>query len=113
MQGVYVTSFKCRKTRIKRCVDDLGPVHHNIARQKTIEAAHPRPWIAMSVAIKMHYLPKGMHSGIGSPSSSDSDRIGVRTSIANESINGVLYFILYGVLTRLRLPPNKSGAVVL
>jgi hypothetical protein len=67
----------------------------------------------MRVAIKMHYLPKSMDSGIGSPSSGDSDGIGTRAGIANKSIDGLLYFILYGVLTGLRLPPHKSGTVVL
>jgi hypothetical protein len=61
----------------------------------------------------MHYLPKGMHSRIGSPSSGNPDGIDKRLGIANEGINGLLYFILYGVLTRLSLPPNISGAIVL
>jgi hypothetical protein len=69
--------------------------------------------ITLNVAIKMHYLPKRMDSSIGSPSSGNADGIGAQWGIANKGINGLLYFILYGVLTGLRLPPNKSGAVVL
>jgi hypothetical protein len=61
----------------------------------------------------MHYLPKGMHSGIGAPGSSNPNGIGAGLGIAYESINGLLYFILNGVLTGLSLPPNKSGAVIL
>jgi hypothetical protein len=38
----------------------------------------------------MHYLPERMHTGIGSPSSSNSDGIGARLGIANESIDGLL-----------------------
>jgi hypothetical protein len=37
----------------------------------------------------------------------------MRLSIANEGVDGQLYFILNGVLTGLSLPPNKSGSVVL
>jgi hypothetical protein len=61
----------------------------------------------------MHYLPKCMDSSIGSPCSSNPNGVRARLSIANEGIDGLLYFILNGVLTRLSLPPNKSGAVVL
>jgi hypothetical protein len=61
----------------------------------------------------MHYLPKGMHSRIGSPSSGNPDGVSTRLGITNEGIDSLLYFILYGVLTGLSLPPNISGTVVL
>jgi hypothetical protein len=61
----------------------------------------------------MHYLPERMNSSIGSPSSGNPNGIGAQLGIANKGIDGLLYFILYGVLTGLSLPPNKSGAVVL
>jgi hypothetical protein len=61
----------------------------------------------------MHYLPKGMDSGIGAPGSGNPNGIGARLGITNEGVDGLLYFILDGILTGLGLPPNKSGAVVL
>jgi hypothetical protein len=61
----------------------------------------------------MDYLPKGMDSGIGAPGSSNPNGIGAGLGIANERMDSMFYFILNGVLTRLSLPPNKSGAVVL
>jgi hypothetical protein len=90
MQGIHVTALECGKPSIKGIIDGLSPIHHNIAWQKTIKAAHPRPRITLNATIKMHYLPERMHSGIGSPSSSNSDGIGARLGIANESIDGLL-----------------------
>jgi hypothetical protein len=61
----------------------------------------------------MHYLPERMNPGISSPCSRNPNGIRAQLGIANERIDSLLYFILYGILTGLSLPPNISGAVVL
>jgi hypothetical protein len=108
--GEYLISIELRsgialRMKIGGCRDDAKDP--DVLRKQAIGSLAPSIERERQAAMEIGYLPAGVHSGIGTPGTSEFDRM------ACDSFEGVLKESLYRRKARLDLPSGIMGSVVL
>ena len=74
-QKVAILSPAGRKASMEGVVDGLRPLYGDRGGQEGVNAAHPSAQWANNRAVKMHDLPRRVHTGIGATRADDAHRL--------------------------------------
>ena len=104
---VLVSAAQRIKTCVKARGNFAGPLHGDVVRQKSIDAANPTGFSSSKGRRDTHHLMRGMHASIRATGTDRGNGNG------KESAQGVLKDILHRIAFGLRLPAEIIAAVVL